>query len=127
MGRRCPMTAASCSRCLSAGGSASIRAARTACTVGGTSVAGERPRKAVAAACALEHTGIDQRSHDLFDEERIPAGALHQEALERWQARVGAQQGLKEFREALAGEGIQTKLASNSAGSSIRPCTRGGN
>ena len=51
----------------------------------------ERPRKAVAAACALEHTSIDQRPHDLFDEERIPAGALHQEALQGRQTRVGAQ------------------------------------
>ena len=95
--------------------------------MGGTSTAGERPRKAVAAACALEHASIDQRSHDLFDEERIPAGALHQEALQGGQSRVGAQQGLKEFREALAGKGIQIELADNSAGFSIRPCTRGGN
>ena len=69
---------------------------------------GERPRKAVAAAPAFEHASIDQRSHDLFDEEWIPAGALHQEALQCRQARVGAQQGLKEFRQALAGQGIQT-------------------
>ena len=67
-------------------------------------------RKAVAAAHPLEHASIDQRSHDLFDEERIPAGALHQEALQAGQARIGAQQGLKEFRKALAGKGIQTQL-----------------
>ena len=87
----------------------------------------ERPRKAVAAARALEHAGIDQRSHDLFDEERIPAGALHQEALQGRQTWVGAQQGLKEFRKALAGKGIQIVAGDNSAGSSIRPYTRDGN
>ena len=62
-----------------------------------------RPRKLVAAARALEHAGSDQPSHDLFGEERIPAGASYQEALEGGQRRVGAQQGLKELREALAG------------------------
>ena len=72
--------------------------------------AGERPGKAVAAAYPLEHGSIDQPSHDLFDEERIPAGALHEEALQRGQAFVGAQQGLEEFREALTGKGIQTQL-----------------
>ena len=64
----------------------------------------ERLCKSVA---ALERTRIDQRSHDLFDEEGIPVGALRQEALQAVQAWVGAQQGLKEFREALAGKGIQ--------------------
>jgi hypothetical protein len=50
---------------------------------------------------------IDQPSHDLFDEERIPAGALHQEALQGGQAFVGAQQRLKEFREPPTGKRIQ--------------------
>jgi len=53
--------------------------------------AGERPRKAVAAAHPVEHGSIGQPSHDLFDEERIPASALHQEALQGGQAFVGAQ------------------------------------
>ena len=70
--------------------------------------AGERPREAVTAARPHEHAGTDQRPHDLFDEERIAAGALRQEGLQDRQTRVGAQQGLKELRKALAGEGIQT-------------------
>ena len=78
----CPITAASCSRRFSAAGSASMRAASTACTVGGTSILDERPGQPVFAARAFEHTAIDQRSHDLFDEERIAGGALDQEALE---------------------------------------------
>src|SRR5436190_338050 len=41
----------------------------------------ERPRNAVTAACALKHTIIDQRSHDLLDEKRVPASALHQEMI----------------------------------------------
>src|ERR1700733_12325289 len=68
----------------------------------------KRPRQAVAAACAREHTSIDQRSHDLLDEERITAGALHQETFQGGQTRVGAQQGVKKFGEALAGKRIKT-------------------
>ena len=52
---------------------------------------GERPRKAVAAACVLEHAGGDQSPHDLFGEKWIPAGAPHQKAFEGRQRRVGAQ------------------------------------
>ena len=69
--------------------------------------AGERSCEAIAAAGAFEHTGIDQNSHDLFNKERIPTGALHQEALQGRQTRVGAQQGLKEFCEALTGKRVQ--------------------
>src|SRR5262249_14697019 len=71
----------------------------------------ERPRKAVAAARAFEHTGIDQHAHDLFNKERIPTGALHQEALQARQTRVRAQQGLKELRKALTGKRVQMQLA----------------
>src|SRR6266849_4234562 len=63
----------------------------------------ERPRKSVAAAYALECTNIDQRSHDLFEEERIPAGPLRQEARQSGQTWVRAQQGLKKFHETFAG------------------------
>src|SRR5208282_1996548 len=70
----------------------------------------EWPRKAVVAAHALQHTGIDQRSHNLFDEERIPAGALHHETLRDRQTGVGAQQSLKEIHKILTREGIQTYL-----------------
>src|SRR5262249_53948386 len=73
--------------------------------------AGERPRKAVVAARALEHTGIDQHSHDLFNKERIPTGALHQEALQARQTGVGAQQDLKELCKALTGKRVQMQLA----------------
>src|SRR6516162_1673476 len=73
--------------------------------------AGERSRKAVAAARALEHSGIDQHSHDLFNKERIPTGALHQEALQGRQTRVGAHQGLKEFCKALTGKRVQMQQA----------------
>ena len=62
----------------------------------------------VAAARALQHTSIDQRSHDFLDKERVPAGALHHEALQYRQTGVGAQQSLKEIRKTLAREGIQT-------------------
>ena len=102
------MTAASCSRRLSAGGKRVDARGEHRLHGGRDLDAGERPRKAVAAARALEHAGTDQRPHDLFDEERIPAGALHQEGSSGSQTRVGAQQGLKEFRKALAGKGIQT-------------------
>src|SRR5262245_60483604 len=77
---------------------------------GGDLGAGERPRKAVAAAYPLQHASIDQASHDLFDEERIPAGALRHEGLQRGQTFIRAQQGLKEVREALADKGIQMQL-----------------
>ena len=55
----------------------------------------------------LQHASIDQRSHDLFDEERVPAGAFHQETIQGRQTGVGTQQSLKEIRELLAGEGIE--------------------
>jgi len=43
--------------------------------------AGERPRKAVAAAHTLEHGSTDQPAYNLLNEERIPVSALHQETL----------------------------------------------
>src|SRR5262249_9556837 len=48
--------------------------------------AGEWPCKAVAATCTLEDSSINQPSHDLFDEERIPVGAFHQESFQGEQA-----------------------------------------
>ena len=38
--------------------------------------------------------------------QRMIAGAIRQEALQKNQTGVGAQQGLKEFRKSLAGKGI---------------------
>src|SRR5262249_52753662 len=64
--------------------------------------AGEWPCKAVAATCTLEDSSINQSSHDLFDEERIPVGAFHQESFQGEQAFVRPQQSLKKFRGALA-------------------------
>ena len=75
------MTAASCSRRFSGSGQR-VDTRREHRLHGGRDLnARERLRKVVVATPALEHARIDQRSHDLFDEERISAGALHQEAL----------------------------------------------
>src|SRR5262249_2211498 len=67
--------------------------------------AGERPRNSVAG-YPPEHGSVDQGSPDLFGEERIPAAALNQEALEGGKAFVRAQQRLKEFPEATLAQWI---------------------
>src|SRR4029078_7730519 len=68
---------------------------------GGDVVAQERPREVVPAVRALEHTSTDEYSHDLFDKERITAGAFRQETRQRWQTRVMPQHGLKKTRKTL--------------------------
>jgi hypothetical protein len=58
------------------------------------------------ATLALDHSGIDQRSHDLFDEEWIAAGALREKTLQAFQTGAGPQQYVKKFPELLAYERI---------------------
>ena len=60
------------------------------------------------ATLALDHSGIDQRSHDLFDEEWIAASALREKTLQAFQTGVGPQQYVKKFPELLAYERIDT-------------------
>ena len=52
-----------------------MRAASSACTEAGTASFVDRRDEPVAAAPALQMTGLDQRAHDLLGEERVAAGA----------------------------------------------------
>ena len=54
-------------------------------------MARERLGQVIVAAGSLDHTGVDERAHDFFDEERISAGALYQETLEDLQIRIGTE------------------------------------
>src|SRR5581483_1696458 len=60
---------------------------------------------------APDHSSIDQRSHDLFDKERVAAGAVREKILQPLQTGVGPQQHVKEFRELMAYERIDAQLA----------------
>ena len=88
------MTEAVWSNCLSSAGRRSIRAARIACTVAGTSIAwigrvsrwAPRPRRPFR---------LHQRPDALLDEEGV--AAPNQEPLERLQPRIVTQEGAQEL------------------------------
>jgi hypothetical protein len=50
---------------------------------------------------AEQDPGLDQAPHALLDEERILAGPVTEEALERLQRAVGAEQGVEQLVDAL--------------------------
>ena len=97
------MTAAVCSRRFSSGGSRSMRAASTACTVAGTWMVWQGLRQAIGARLADQHPGLHQGAHALLQEEGIALRARDQQLRERRQAGVVPQQGLRAMSSALAG------------------------
>ena len=70
-GTSLPTTEAACSRCLSSGGSRSMRAARIACTVGGTWIAWTRLRQPIRARARPPAPRLHQRPDGLLQEERV--------------------------------------------------------
>ena len=70
----------------------------------------ERPGQAMRAALAGERTALDQRSHALLEEERVAFGTFHEQALQRLQRRVAAQETHQERLGALGRQRIQAEL-----------------
>ena len=70
-GTSVPMTAAVWSRRLSSGGSRSMRAASSACTVAGTCKRVERLRETIGAVFPDQHPGLHQGAHTLLQKEGI--------------------------------------------------------
>ena len=75
------MTAAVCRSCFSSGGSRSMRAASTACTVAGTCMVSKRLRQAIGPRLPDQHPRFHQGAHALLQKEGIPLRALNQRAL----------------------------------------------
>jgi hypothetical protein len=92
-GTSVPITAAVWRRHLSSGGSRSMRADSTACTVAGMcmSISRGNPlwwRQAVCPRFADQDPGFHQRAHALFQKERIPLSTGNEELCERRQTRA---------------------------------------
>jgi hypothetical protein len=104
-----PTTDAVCRSALSPGASRSIRAASTACTVAGTSMAGSG-RASRYPALASERVGLDKGPYALLQEERIALGPLDQHALQRVEVGVGPEQGAEKLFGGLRQEGVQPEL-----------------
>ena len=97
------MTEAVWSSCLSSAGSRSMRAARIACTVAGTSIARQRPGQTIGAALPGERPGLDQRPDALLEEERVALGPLDQQSLERAPAPASSPRSALRSSPALSG------------------------
>ena len=80
-GTSVPMTAAVCRSCFSSGGSRSMRAASTACTVAGTWMLWERLCQAIGPRLADQHLRLHQGPHALLQKEGVALGALDQSAV----------------------------------------------
>ena len=73
-----------------------MRAAITGCTVVGTCIAVSDPVGVVGAARADQRAELDERAHALLEEERIAAGALGEQPLQRLERRVVAEQRIEQ-------------------------------
>ena len=104
------MTAAVWSRRFSSGGSRSMRAASTACTVAGTCRPFQGPGQAIRPRFAYQHPGLHQGAHTFFQEEGVTLGACNQELFEGRQARIVAEQGLQELVGTGGWQGIEPQL-----------------
>ena len=104
------MTAAVCSRRFSSGGSRSMRAASTACTVAGTWMARQRLRQAIGSRRADQHARLHQGPHALLQEEGVALGARDQQPLERRQAGIVPEQGLEELVGARRRQRVEPQL-----------------
>src|SRR5262245_66516317 len=93
MGISVPMTAAVWRRRFSSGGSRSMRAARTACTVAGTEGI-EWLRQARGPRCPDQEARLPQGAHALLQKERIALGACDEELRERLQAGIVPEEGV---------------------------------
>ena len=92
-----PITAVDCRRCFSSGGSRSMRAARTACTVGGTCTPGRPEAHTISAALFHQNFRLDQCPDALLEEEGVALRAGDQETLQRVHGGIVAEKGLQEL------------------------------
>src|SRR5262249_46899095 len=111
-GTSLPITAAVCRRRFSSGGSRSIRAASTACTVAATLAVrtGRAARERPAPPRPGKHPGLGQGGHPLSQEEGVALGACNQQLFERFQAGGGPQEGLQELVGPRRRQWIQPQL-----------------
>ena len=110
-GNSLPITAAACSTDLSRGASRSIRAARTACTLAGMAASATGAASRVGAALAFEAPGLDQRLHELLDEERVALGALADQLSQSVQRGIVAEQLGEQLLDRLGAERGERDLA----------------
>ena len=106
-----PITAAACSTAFSRCASRSIRAARTACTLAGTAASLDRSHEPVGAALALEASRLDQRLHELLDEERVARGPLADQLRQPVERGIGAEQVGEQLLDRLGAERGEGDLA----------------
>ena len=92
------------------GGSRSMRAASTACTVAGTWMAGSGRASRYAPRSPDERPGLDEGPHALLQEERVAFRPRDQHASQRLEAGVGPEQRAEELLGALRREGVQPEL-----------------
>ena len=88
-----------------------MRAESTACTLAGTVALVDRSHQPVGAALALEVSRLDQRLHDLLDEERVAAGALADQLGQPVERGIGAEQVAEHLLDRLGPERRQGELA----------------
>ena len=110
-GNSLPITAAACSTAFSRWASRSIRAASTACTLAGTAASATGADEPVGAALALEAPGLDQRLHELLDEERVALGPLADQLRQPVQRGIGAEQLGEQLLDRLGAERSERDLA----------------
>ncbi len=70
----------------------------------------ERPQQAVAPAVARQHSRLDQRPDTFLQKERRPLGPLDEEALQRLDGGVVAEQGVQQLARAGRGQGVDPEL-----------------
>ena len=95
---------------MSPGASRSMRAASTACTVAGTSMAGSGRASRYAPRSPDRRPGLDEGPDALLQEERVALGPRDQQALERIEAGVGPEQRAEELLGGLRRQGVQPEL-----------------
>ena len=66
--------------------------------------------EAIGAALPGQHPRLDERADALLQEERVPLGALDQEALERPEGRVRAREPVQQGLGALGRQGVEPEL-----------------